>query len=64
MNESHRFGRSTQILSAITTADMTAEGRTYGGGLEKNEPSELGNVPVKQLAELLNIMAVPLLEVA
>lgn len=53
-----------EILSAITTADMTAEGRTYGGGLEKIEPSELGNVPVQQLAELLNPLAVSLLEAA
>ena len=42
-----------KILSAITTADLVNEGRTYGGGLEKIEPSELGNVPVGPLANLL-----------
>ena len=42
-----------EVLSAIKTEDLTEEGRTYGGGLEKMEPSELGNVPVNQLAELL-----------
>jgi hypothetical protein len=52
------------VLSAITMADMTAEGRTYGGGLEKIEPSELGNVPVPQLAEILNFTNAPLLEAA
>lgn len=42
-----------KALSAITTADLVNEGRTYGGGLEKIEPSELGNVPVSALAKLL-----------
>ena len=49
-----------EILSEITTEDLTTEGRTYGGGLEKIEPSELGKVPVKRLAELLNYNVVPL----
>jgi len=49
-----------QVLSEITTDDLTTEGRTYGGGLEKIEPSELGKVPVKRLAELLNYSAMPL----
>lgn len=44
-----------EALSAITTADLVNEGRTYGGGLEKIEPSELGNVPVGALAELLQL---------
>lgn len=61
-NDPHLMRRVWEILSSITTADMIAEGRTYGGGLEKIEPSELGNVPVRQLAELLNLMANPLLE--
>lgn len=42
-----------EVLSAITTEDLVNEGRTYGGGLEKIEPSELGNVPVGHLTELL-----------
>lgn len=61
-NDPYLMRRVWEILSSITTEDMVAEGRTYGGGLEKIEPSELGNVPVRQLAELLNFMANPLLE--
>lgn len=45
--------RVWEALSAITTADLVHEGRTYGGGLEKIEPSELGNVPARQLARLI-----------
>lgn len=45
--------RVWEALSAITAADLVNEGRTYGGGLEKIEPSELGNVPVRQLAQLI-----------
>jgi hypothetical protein len=46
-------------LSAITTKDLVNEGRTYGGGLEKIEPSELGNVPVSQLKQLLERFTLP-----
>lgn len=49
-----------ELLNNITTDDLIMEGRTYGGGLEKIEPSELGNVPVRQLAELLDYSATPL----
>lgn len=42
-----------EVLSAITAADLVNEGRTYGGGSEKMESSELGNVPVRQLAQLI-----------
>lgn len=51
-----------ELLSAITTDDLVNEGRTYGGGLEKIEPSELGNVPVLRLAELLQLVPEPTLE--
>lgn len=41
------------ILSKITSEDLISEGRTYGGGLEKLEPSELGKVSIPDLADLL-----------
>lgn len=63
-NDSSLMRRVWEALSAITTADMIAEGRTYGGGLEKIEPSELGKVPVQQLSEILNLSVAPLLEAA
>ncbi len=46
--------RVWEVLCAITAEDLIGEGRTYGGGLEKIEPSELGNVPVAELMPLLN----------
>lgn len=53
-----------QMLSAIKTEDLTDQGRTYGGGLEKMEPSELGNVPVNQLISLIKIDKPALFEFA
>jgi len=42
-----------QMLNAIPCADMTGEGRVYGGGLHKLEPLELANVPAAEIAEIL-----------
>jgi hypothetical protein len=53
-----------EVLNGITAQDLINEGRTYGGGLEKMEPSELGNVPVNALADLLLPLTAPILQVA
>ena len=41
-----------EYLNTIRPADLLGEGRVYGDGLHKLEPKELGNVPVKGLAQL------------
>lgn len=43
-----------ELLSRINPDDIIGQGRTYGGGLEKIEPSELGNVPIPAVAAFLN----------
>ena len=43
-----------QALQEIESNAFTCEARIYGGGLEKIEPRELANVPIKNLFELLN----------
>ena len=42
-----------KFLNEICPKVMLGEGRVYGGGLHKLEPRELGNVPVREIAELL-----------
>lgn len=42
-----------QFLNKISPMTMIGNGRVYGGGLHKLEPKELGNVPIKTIAELL-----------
>ena len=42
-----------QFLNKISPTIMIGNGRVYGGGLHKLEPKELGNVPIKTIAELL-----------
>ena len=41
------------MLNNLHPASITSEGRTYGGGLKKIEPSELLNVPLPQMQEIL-----------
>jgi adenine-specific DNA-methyltransferase len=43
-----------QILNKIAVDLFIVEGRTYGGGLFKIEPGELGRIPVGNLTDLLN----------
>lgn len=42
-----------QLLNSIPGGEMTNEGRVYGGGLHKLEPSELANVGADCIADLL-----------
>ena len=43
-------------LNLITRKSMLDEGRVYGGGMYKLEPSELSNVPAIEIANLLTII--------
>ena len=42
-----------KALGHITTAQMISEGRVYGGGLHKMEPSELAQIPAGAVLESL-----------
>ena len=45
--------RVWSALNALAPDRLLKEGRVYGGGLHKLEPSELANVPVPEIADLL-----------
>ena len=42
-------------LNEISADSLRSEGRVYGGGLHKLEPSELSNLPIGNLVEKLGI---------
>jgi hypothetical protein len=44
-----------QALNKISWLTLISEGRTYGGGLCKIEPRELGNAPADGVIAVLSI---------
>ncbi len=42
-------------LNGVSSTAVSSEGRTYGGGLHKIEPKELGNLPAEGIAKILNV---------
>jgi len=51
--------RAWEVLNHLTPERVLGEGRVYGGGLHKLEPKELGNVPVPEIAALLEHRELP-----
>jgi adenine-specific DNA-methyltransferase len=71
-NDSQLIRRVWEALNRIDPSQLLGEGRVYGGGLHKLEPRELANVPVAELADILDHVELasvqnelfPILEVA
>ena len=42
-----------KTLNSVTEVAMVDEGRVYGGGMHKLEPSELANVPALEILRLM-----------
>ncbi|MCC6134589.1 MAG: SAM-dependent DNA methyltransferase [Gammaproteobacteria bacterium] len=51
--DSTLIGRIQDVLNRISPDQLLGQGRVYGGGLHKLEPSELGNVDVSAIAALI-----------
>ena len=51
----HMQRRVWMALNKISTKDILAQGRVYGGGLLKLEPSELGRVPADEVCREFDI---------
>lgn len=52
-NDPEMGRRIWEFLDAIPPETLLGEGRVYGGGLYKMEPSELANVPANAIAAML-----------
>jgi adenine-specific DNA-methyltransferase len=46
-----------EALNSMTKVAMVDEGRVYGGGMHKLEPSELANFPALEILRLMEIGA-------
>ncbi len=53
------FRKLWEILSTMKPASVLDQARTYGGGLHKWEPRELGRVPANRIASLLGLSSKP-----
>ena len=54
-NDVARREKLWNLLLEISAEEITQAGRSYGGGLQKIEPRELGNVPCRALAKWMEV---------